>query len=221
LIYYANPYPGNFPGAKLGEGTAVGGALTISGNLTMYINLPHPPDSNMLVSHAGPPDNYTHAYGAKVWLVPSDCYDEANKKISVWSPTRFLFETDLISYTNTSLVGTYVTTATTTITEPSSTISMTVNPTALNFGSVAIGSCSPNNAVTLSNTGNVPIRVTAVTSAGYYTECLKIGEVALNGWVSTPIPVGGNLVIQVKSCPTQAYSGTVSGNVSFTPSFAQ
>lgn len=220
LIYFANPYPGNYPGALIGTGTAVGGVLTLSGNLTLSINLPQPPDSNMLVSHAGPPDNYTHAFGAKIWLVPSDCYNATTKQISTWSPTRFLFETDLITYTNTALSGT-PTALSTTITEPAATIGLTVSPPTLNFGSVAIGACSADNAITLSNTGNVSIKVTATTSAGYYAECLKINNAVANGWVSPSIPAGSSLVIQVKSCPTQAYSGTVTGNISFIASFAQ
>jgi hypothetical protein len=85
---------------------------------------------------------------------------------------------------------------------------------------VAIGACSANNAITLTNTGNVPIKVTATTSAGYYTECLKINDAVANGWVSASIPAGSSLVIQLKSCPTQAYSGTVAGNVSFIASFS-
>ena len=222
LIYYANPYPGNNPGALIGTGTADGsGNVAITGNPNIG-NIPTPPDSNMVTSHAGAPDFYAHPFGAKIWLVPSACYDTALKKIITYTPARFLFETDLITYTDTDAgagAGTS-TPLTTTITEPVATIGLTVSPPTMNFGSVAIGACSSESPITLTNTGNVPIRVTATTSAGFYTDCLKINAVTANGWVSTVIPAGGNLVIQVKVCPTIAYSGTVTGSVSFVASFA-
>ena len=221
LIYYANPYPGNNPGALIGVGTSgADGAVTITGSPNLNMNLPTPPDSNMLVDHSVPPDSYAHAFGAKIWLVPSACYDSALKKIITWSPARFLFETDVITYTDTDRVGGSGVTTTTTITEPVATIGLSVSPPAVNYGSVAIGLCSTEFPITLTNTGNVPIKVTATTTAGFYTECMKINSVMANGWISTIIPVGGNLIIQTKVCPTSTYSGTATGSVSFLASFA-
>jgi len=222
LIYYANPWPGNNPGASLGTGTSgTDGALTIIGSPNLNISLPTPPDSNMAVSHEGPPDNYIHPFGAKIWLVPSACYDTSTKAVSSWEPNRFLFETDLITYTDTDLVtgGTGVP-LTTTITEPAAEIGLSVSPPSVTFGSVAIGTCSTNFLITLTNTGNVPIKVTASTSAGYYTDCLRINGVVANGWVSQKIPVGGSLSINTQSCPTIAYNGTVTGSIAFVASFA-
>jgi hypothetical protein len=220
LIYYANPYPGNNPGALIGTGTsALDGTLTISGSPNIG-NLPTPPDANMIIDHSVAPDNYTTAHGAKIWLVPSDCYDAALSKISVYSPTRFLFETDMLNYTDIDLSGGEGLPLTTIVTEPSSSIGLLVEPSAVTFGSVAIGSCSSESAVTLTNIGNVPIKVTASTSAGFYTSCLKINTVTANGWVSPTIPVGGNLIIYTKVCPTSGYSGTLTGTVSFMASFA-
>jgi hypothetical protein len=83
-----------------------------------------------------------------------------------------------------------------------------------------MGSCSSENPITLTNTGNVPIKVTASTSAGFYTDCLKINDVIANGWVSTKIPAGGHILVQATVCPTVAYSGTLTGNVNFVASFA-
>lgn len=219
LIYYANPWPGNNPGKLLGSSTAVGGNLTITGSPDLGINLPTVPDSNMVVNHCVPPDNYAHCYGAKIWLVPTTCY--TGTSITTWSPTRFLFETDLITYTDTDLVGTGTgVPLTTTITEPAATIGLSVTPISLNFGSVNVGTCSSEQVITLTNTGNVPIKVTASTSAGYYTDCLKLNNLVANGWISATIPVSSFIIVNAKSCPTISYSGVVSGTVTFVASFA-
>jgi hypothetical protein len=224
LIYYANPYPGNFPGKLIGTGTAgTDGALTITGTPNLNMNLPTPPDSNMVVDHSGAPDNYAHAYGAKIWLVPSTCYDGA--KITVWTPARFLFETDLISYTDTDLVGGTTLTTTATVTEPTATIGLTVSPASLAFGSVAIGSCSSDIPITLTNTGNVPIKVTASPSAGINATCMQLQPTggtytSALGWVSPVIPAGVSLVVNAKLCPTIAFSGSVPGTIGFNASFA-
>ena len=220
LIYYANPDPGNHPGKLIGTGISDGsGGLSILGMPDLNMNIPTPPDSNMVVSHAGTPDFYVHPFGAKIWLVPSNCYIEP--AITVWQMARFLFETDLINYTDTDLViiGTGVP-LTTTITEPVATIGLTVSPPTLGFGSVDVGTCSGDFVITLTNAGNVPIKVTASTSAGFYTDCLKINDLTANGWVSPTIPVGGHLDVNAKVCPTIAYSGTIAGSVSFVASFA-
>lgn len=226
LIYFANPYPGNNPGMLIGTGTSgTGGTLVITGTPNLNKNLPTVPDSNMVVDHSVPPDNYSNAHGAKIWLVPSACYDSILYKVITWSPTRFLFETDLITYTDTDLGGGTSVAATTTITEPVATIGMTVSPTALAFGSVAIGADSTEQAIILTNTGNVPIKVSVTPSTGFYTDCLQLkpsGGVYSTavGWVSPTITVGGALTVYAKVHPTIAYSGTVTGSLSFMANFA-
>lgn len=220
LIYYANPWPGNNPGKLIGVGTSgEDGSLTISGSPDLGMSLPTPPDSNMVVTHCTAPDNYTTCFGAKIWLVPSECYSEP--AITAWQPTRFLFETNLINYTDTDLQqqGQGITT-TTTITEPIATIGLTVSPPTIAFGNVDIGTCSAVQVITLTNAGNTPIKVTASTSAGFYTDCLKLNDLTANGWVSATIPVDSHLNVNAKVCPTIAYSGTIIGGVSFVANFA-
>lgn len=220
LIYYANPYPGNNPGGLIGTGTSDGsGGLVISGSVNTG-SMPRPPDSNMLVDHSIPPDNYATPFGAKIWLVPSACYNSTTKSITTWSPTRFLFETDMINYVDTDAGGGSGTSLTATVTEPTSTIGLTVSPPSVAYGSVAIGTCSTEFPITLTNTGNVPIKVTATTTAGFYTACLQINSVTANGWVSPTINAGQSLIIQSKVCPTASYSGTLTGTVTFVASFA-
>lgn len=224
LIYYANPYPGNNPGLLIGTGTSdTVGALTISDTPDLGMNLPTPPDSNMIVSHSGPPDNYPHPFGAKIWLVPSDCY--SGTSVSVWSPERFLFETDLITYTDTNLGGGTGVSLTTTITEPVSTIGVSITPDLLNFGSVAIGSCSTDVPITVTNTGNVPITVTAIPSSGFYSDCMQLKPsggtyTSSVGWESPKIYAGTSLIVYAKVCPTIAYSGVTTGNIDFMTEFA-
>jgi len=107
LIYYAdfadrmNEWGGNNPGALIATGIADGtGNLYMVGSVALGINLPCEPDANISTyNYSGAPDYYPTAYGAKIWLVPSSCYDAVNKKVISWSPTLFLFETDLIHYT--------------------------------------------------------------------------------------------------------------------------
>ncbi len=119
LIYYADHverftnWGGDNPGALIASGTAVDGTFTLSGSVNLRedldadgIDLPCPPDSNIDVhDYSGPPDNYAHAHGAKIWLVPSECYDAESPdpiyKVISWEPDRFLFETDLITFDDT------------------------------------------------------------------------------------------------------------------------
>jgi len=226
LIYYANPYPGNNPGALIGTGiSAADGALTIAGPTNLNKHLPTSPDANMLINHSLPPDSYAHPYGAKIWLVPSDCYDATLSKISVYSPVRFLFETDMMNYTDTDVVGGPTLPTTATVTEPTSTIGLTVTPVSLAFGSVAIGSCSADIPIFLNNTGNVPIKVAANPSAGINAVCMYLQPIGgaytlASGWVSPTILAGQSLAIYAKLCPTIAYSGSVPGTLGFNASFA-
>ena len=83
LIYYADPYPGDNPGALIATGTTDGeGIISMSGSAELNMDLPHPDDANSV-----PP-----CPGAKIWLVPSSGYDAANTKIIGWNPTKYLFE---------------------------------------------------------------------------------------------------------------------------------
>jgi hypothetical protein len=106
LIYYADfadrytQWGGNNPGALIAVGVSdTSGNLTLNGSVELGMSLPCTPDANMSVhDYSGSPDYYAHAHGAKIWLVPSDCYDATACQVITWSPTRFLFETDLIFY---------------------------------------------------------------------------------------------------------------------------
>ena len=85
LVYYADPDPGNNPGALIANGSTNGnGALTLAGSVDLNMDLPDPADAN-------------YPGGAKIWLVPSTDYDSSTNMVS-WNPTAFLFEMNLITY---------------------------------------------------------------------------------------------------------------------------
>lgn len=104
LIYYADEpnryvnWGGDNPGALIGTATSDGtGSIAASGSMALGISLPTAPDANIsLYSYGGPPDNYSNAHGAKLWLVPTSSYSAP--AVTSWQPATFLFETDLIAY---------------------------------------------------------------------------------------------------------------------------
>lgn len=86
LIYYADPWPGNNPGALIASGTSnSGGNIHLAGSEDLGMSLPDAQDANY-------PD------GAKIWLVLSSDYDADNNLMIAWNPTEYLFEYDLVTY---------------------------------------------------------------------------------------------------------------------------
>jgi hypothetical protein len=221
LIYFADPFAGNNPGALIWEGTSTdAGRIDMSASIDLNMDLPTAPDSNMVTDHSVAPDFYATPFGAKIWLVPSDCYNADENKVTSWSPERFLFETDLILYTDTDkdVSGTPLTTV---VTSPPSIMSLGISPVeGLNFGSVAIGSCSGYQVITLTNTGTVPIKVTAIPSSGFYTTSLWFGDILAKNWISDKIMPSDSITVNAKVCPLAGLTGTVSGSVGFMASFA-
>lgn len=103
------------------------------------------------------------------------------------------------------------------------TISFTMTPTALGFGTVVVGTDSQVTNFTITNTGNVPLKVSAVvTGSGLYASCLKLQQgtwdyTTVVGWISPSIPAGGSLIISAKIVkPTAEFIGTKAGTLTFT-----
>ena len=91
LIYYADPWPGDKPGALIAEGISnKGGNIHLEGFTELNMDLPDPADENY-------PD------GAKIWLVLSEDYDKDNTKMIAWNPEKYLFENNLITYDDTEV----------------------------------------------------------------------------------------------------------------------
>lgn len=227
LIYFADPYPGDKPGALIWSGTSTStGRIDATSSIDLGMDLPTAPDSNMLLSHAGAPDFYNTPTGAKIWLIPTAYYNATTKSVTAWNPTvtsSILFETDLIIYTDTNKPLPAGTPLTTTVTVPPAILSLGVSPVeGLTFGSVNIGSCSTAgaNIITLTNTGTVPIIVTAVPTAGFYANSLKFGGILATDWASAKMESGATLALDAQVCPLPGVTGTITGSVAFIATFA-
>ena len=91
LIYYADGWPGNNPGAFIGKHTTDGsGAINGGGNPNLGIDLPMPTDGN-------------YAVGAKIWLVLSSDYNSGSPStgpMTAWNPSQYLFEGNVYIHYN-------------------------------------------------------------------------------------------------------------------------
>lgn len=77
LIYYADPWPGDNPGALIASGTSNEWSdIHLMGSVELGMDLD----------------------GAKIWLVLFDDYDAVECKMTGWNPAEYLFEYDLITY---------------------------------------------------------------------------------------------------------------------------
>jgi len=95
LIYYADPWAGNNPGALIATMTTdVNGNVSISGgSVDLNTDLPNSADGNYLD-------------GAKIWLVLSGDYNSGTAStgpMTGWQPTEYLFEHNLITYNDTDV----------------------------------------------------------------------------------------------------------------------
>lgn len=100
LIYYADPWPGNNPGAPIASGTSNDeGNIHLAGCKDLDMDLPDPYDANANEATCqGAP-----CPGAKIWLVLSDDYDDDERKMVGWDPSEYLFEHNLITYDDTDV----------------------------------------------------------------------------------------------------------------------
>jgi hypothetical protein len=228
LIYYADPYPGNNPGALLGTGLsdADTGAIAITGSVALGYSLPIVPDTNingdyctkMCGDHlCNPQPPATTCSGAKIWLVATADYSASTKSMIVFNWANYLFETDLINYTYTPASGEVV--LTTNI--PEDQMCVTPDLHSVGFGDIYRGQCGEvMSALTITNCGNVNIRARAVVGGELYTTGLQIshGE----GWVdwdewSTTLNAGTSKVINLRLCiPSDFSVGTAVGSLWFT-----
>jgi hypothetical protein len=94
LIYYADPWPGNNPGAYIASGTSDNdGNIHLAGSVDLGTDIPNPSDGN-------------YPLGGKIWLVLSNDYNSGNAQtgpMTGWNPTEYLFEYDLIKYDDTDV----------------------------------------------------------------------------------------------------------------------
>jgi len=158
LIYYADmpdrfvDWGGDNPGALIALVTSdVNGMISESGAVNLGMDLPCPPDANQFeLDYSGAPDNYANAHGAKIWLVPATYLPTQWPNDGGWMTwsaeivDNILFETDLITYDDAD--------------EISSVVSISVDPTNIDFGILTPGDTG-TATITLTS-GNTPINVT-------------------------------------------------------------
>jgi hypothetical protein len=107
LIYYADPWPGDNPGALIAIGTTNhGGNLHLKGSIDLGMSLPHPDDANYEDPGGDPgtpgePQQPFPFGGAKIWLVLSSDYDHVEERMVNWNPGEYLFEHALMTYEDT------------------------------------------------------------------------------------------------------------------------
>jgi len=129
--------------------------LAIDKNL---VNLPIAADWNInptpdYCNNANGFDSYAHCAGAKIWIVPtSDLTSGPVLPLTVWNPTTYLFETDLVTYTMGSP---------TTACESSQCVAARCGISATgdpSFSSMVQGTTSQSGQTTIvTNTGNVQV----------------------------------------------------------------
>jgi hypothetical protein len=85
------------------------------------------------------------------------------------------------------------------------TFTVTLTPSTLTFATQLVGTTSPSQPATLTNTGNQPVTISNIVATAPFSQT--------NNCPST-LPVGGNCQIQVVFTPTD--KGTVNGTLSVT-----
>ena len=113
LIYYADKsdrmvdWGGNNPGGLIATFTTDvdGKILNATGSENLDMNLASGADANLEEYDYCDSDGYNLCHGAKVWLVQTSNYNATTKTVETWDPGMFLFETDLITYSDTNVDG--------------------------------------------------------------------------------------------------------------------
>jgi hypothetical protein len=126
-------------------------------DVDLGINLPNAGDWNInpdpnYCNKANTFDSYAHCAGAKIWIVLASDLTSGTLPLANWNPNKWLFETDLVTYTEGNPTATCVSNACTPIV---CGISATGSP---DFGSMVQGTTSQSGSTTLvANTGNVQV----------------------------------------------------------------
>lgn len=216
----------------------VGNANGLAINNNLGINLPIPADWNInpnpnYCNNNNGFDSYAHCAGAKIWIVPtSDLSAGPSLPLTVWNPTTYLFETDLVTYT----VGNPTTTCYNNQCVPITCgIGLSGTP---DFGIMTPGTTFQSvQTTTVTNSGNVPENPTisganwvgnlyATLGDGYW---MPVGATQwyVSGWntlTTTPTSIGtigtsdtATVYYQLSvpsPQPTDTYSQTITFSVS-------
>jgi hypothetical protein len=168
LISYKEPYPGtglNVLGSEKSTGT---GTISITGTAGWA--------DNLVINTYGPAaeGDYKDQTGAKVWLVPAS--DISGGQFTVWNPSTYLFDRNLISPVCSGTGGA----ATTVSGSISKSLSISTDENAIAFGSFKVGQNRADSGSIIVTSSFVPTwKVTAATSdnEGY----MRIGSPFVTG----------------------------------------
>ena len=113
LVYYAdypdrfNDWGGDSPGAVIGTETSEDDySIEMKGSTDLGMSLPHPDDANFNMDETDyreAPDFYCNGFGAKLQLVATSDLTSGDLPLIGWNPGNYLFETNLIQYTDTNV----------------------------------------------------------------------------------------------------------------------
>ena len=120
-----------------------------------------------------------------------------------WSATivaNILFETDLITYDDTDVVSTVV--------------SISVDPTDIDFGIMQVGEVADGGSITITNEGTVPASIAASVSGDSIFGGLLLDGAAVDAYGSE-IPVGGDDEVAVTLPVPASGAGTYTGTLTF------
>ena len=222
LIYYADmpdrytDWGGDNPGALIALVTSdANGYISDFGSIELGMDLPCPPDANQFEIDYGigagtTGDDYNNVHGAKIWLVPESVlpanWPDATTPWLVWSPDDILFETDLITYDDGD--------------EVSSIVSISVNPTTIDFGILTPGDTG-QASITLTS-GNVPIDVAVLTGLTGVFENLKLDSGVYSSYKNSILandsePVAASITVPTEYKPTGSETGTLTFIATPTP----
>ena len=188
LIYYADTenrfvdWGGDNPGALIAtfmtDGT--GNITPTAGSVNLNMDLPCSPDANAYFYDYTASDGYDYATGAKIWLVPTSAYDAGQRKVTAWTPSAFLFETDLIWYDDTDAGDS---TVALTVDVPD-IVAISATPTSIDFGTVYPGQTASGDNITVRNIGTKTVDVDASVASGAVFAFLQLS--IGSGWINAP-----------------------------------
>lgn len=214
-VVFTNNMPANSPALAL-SGTAVAsnavltanpttvsfGTVLVGSQGTQNIVLSNTGTANLTISTVTASGTGFSVSGSTLPITLAQ--NQTTTLTATFAPTTTGNPTGTITVTSNASNPTVTINLTGTASHPQPQLS--INPSSVNFGSVAAGSNATQN-ITLSNTGTSPMSITQITASG-------TGFSVTNSALPISVPAGQNTSIAAKFAPTAA--GSASGSISVT-----